>query len=265
MSPSLLELRGVRVGPPDAPRLVVPDLSVVAGERIALIGANGSGKTTLLRVAGGWVAPDEGDVHVDGVPLASIGRRAAARRIAAILADEEAPPGARVRDVVALGRHPWGGRLGASRREDLDHVARAIDAADLAAYADRPVATLSSGERQRVALARALAQDAALMLVDEAAAHLDLARREALLARLADESTTRGRAIVAVLHDLDLAAAWADRAVVLRDGEIAAAGPAHAILRAETLGPILGVDLIDVATERGGPPRLLVARRAPLR
>ncbi|MCA9314961.1 MAG: ABC transporter ATP-binding protein [Planctomycetes bacterium] len=260
MTAPLLELEGVRVGPADHPRLQVERGVVRAGERIALLGANGAGKTTWLRVAGGWTAPDAGEVRLDGAPLHRVGRRAAARRVAAVLADEEAPFATRVRDVVALGRHPWGGRLGSTRAEDDAHVEQALARTGLAAFAERSITTLSSGERQRVALARALAQDAAVLLVDEATAHLDLARREELARILAEESDERGRAVVAVMHDLDLAAAWAHRAVVLAAGQVVADGPAADVIVAERLQAWLGVPLLEVVVGPDEPPRLLVAR-----
>ncbi|MGE0190555.1 MAG: ABC transporter ATP-binding protein [Planctomycetota bacterium] len=263
MSAPLLELEGVRVGPVERPRLSVERGSVRAGERIALLGANGAGKTTWLRVAGGWTRPEAGEVRLDGVPLARVGRRAAARRIAAVLAEEEAPFAARVRDVVALGRHPWGGRLGATRAEDDEQVARALARTGLDPFADRVITTLSSGERQRVTLARALAQDAAVLLVDEATAHLDLARREELARVLAEESDQRGRAVVAVMHDLDLAAAWAHRVLVLAGGRVVADGPAADVLAADRLEGWLGVPLVEVVVSPGERPRLLVARGGP--
>jgi iron complex transport system ATP-binding protein len=263
MGAPLLELTGVRVGPAARPRLVVDRFALAAGERVAVLGANGAGKTTLLRVLGGWTVPEAGQVLLEGQPLAATPRRLAARRIAAVLAEEEAPFAVRVRDVVALGRFPWRSRLGAPRPQDLAAIDRALAAADLGALADRNVATLSSGERQRVALARALAQEPAVLLVDEATAHLDLGRREQLAALLAAEADGAGRAVVAVLHDLDLAAAWAHRVLVLAAGRVAAEGDVAAVVRAACLGPLLGVPLAEVVVPGRATPLVVVDRTAP--
>jgi iron complex transport system ATP-binding protein len=198
---------------------------VEAGELVALVGPNGAGKSTLLRIAAGRLRPSGGRVLLDGDDVAGLSALARARRISGVAAAEEGRFPFSVREAVALGRHPWRGRFAPLSAEDTDAVEAALVQMELAPLADRRIDALSSGERQRVALARCLAQRADVLLLDEPTAHLDLGHALRTLARLRSEAHDGGRAVLAALHDLGLAAAFADRVALLHDGALVAHGP----------------------------------------
>jgi len=210
------------------------------GQFVALVGPNGAGKTTLLRALSGLIACD-GMVRIDGTPLASLDVRERARRFAYL------PQGHLVywplpaRDIVALGRYPHGAADPARLPEkDAAAVARAMAAADVAAFADRPVTQLSGGERGRVALARVLAVEAPVILADEPTAALDPRYQidvMTVLRRVADNDTL----VVVVTHDLGLAARFADHVLVLDGGRLVAQGPPGAALSDAILADVFRV------------------------
>jgi iron complex transport system ATP-binding protein len=186
------------------------DLDVTAGSFTAVLGPNGAGKTTLLRALSGVTAPLQGQVLVDGTPLRSMRRAERARTIAVVLTDHPDVGLLPVTEVVAIGRHPhtgWSGRLDAHDREV---VARSMEAVGITRLADRTLGQLSDGQRQRVWIARALAQEPTVLLLDEPTAFLDLPGRVETIALLRRLAAERGLAVVASVHDLDLALRVAD-------------------------------------------------------
>lgn len=232
------------------------------GERVALLGPNGAGKSTLLKVAAGSLVPQGGEVRLEGTPLARLPRALAARRIGGVAASESAEFPLRVRESVALGRHPWRAAFGPPRAQDEAAVDAALAACDLVALAGRPVPALSSGERQRVALARALAQEADVLLLDEPTAHLDLGHQQRLLAAVGREARTRGVAVLAALHDINLAAAWADRVLLLVDGRVEGDGLPGEVLTAARVEAAFGAPVHVLAHPEGGGPLLVPRGRA---
>ena len=200
------------------------DLEVRSGELLAVLGANGSGKTTLLRILAGVLTPRRGQVDLYGRPLETWTRGEIARSIAVLPQSMELPAGFRVSEVVALGRIPHRGRWFGAGADDERAVADALRDAAAEELADRPVGELSGGERQRVLVALALAQEPRLLLLDEPTLHLDLAHQLALVRLLERLRRSRRMTVIAVLHDLNLAAVFADRAVIVHDGEVIAAG-----------------------------------------
>lgn len=208
------------------------DFEAVAGQVVALVGPNGAGKSTLLAALAGELAPSAGTVELDGQPLAHWTTLDMARRRAVLPQTHTVGFPFTAREVVAMGRAPW---VRTERREhDEKQIAAAMAATDVAHLATRSFPTLSGGERARVALARVLAQDTATLLLDEPTAALDLGHQEAVL-RLAAERADDGAAVVVVLHDLGVAAAYADRVAVLDSGRIAADGPPRDVLTTELL------------------------------
>ncbi|MBB5754562.1 ABC transporter ATP-binding protein [Prosthecomicrobium pneumaticum] len=226
-------------------------LALRAGERLAIVGPNGAGKTTLIRAFAGLERPKEGAVTLDGVPLAGVAPRARARRIGYLPQGHVFHWPLPVADVVALGRLPHG----AGSAADRDAVAAALAATDLEAFADRPVTTLSGGERARVAIARVLAGAPAVILADEPIAALDLRYQLVVLDLLARHAAAGG-AVAVVLHDLGLAARFADRIVVLDRGRIVEDGPAEAVLTPERLAATFGV---SAAVERRNGRLVVIA------
>ncbi|MFC9894650.1 heme ABC transporter ATP-binding protein [Nocardia sp. NPDC127579] len=208
------------------------DFEVAAGEVVALVGPNGAGKSTLLAALAGELEPSAGAVELDGRALAEWTTLDMARRRAVLPQTHTVGFPFTAREVVAMGRAPW---VRTVRRADDDAlIAAALAAADVEHLAARPFPALSGGERARVALARVLAQDTPTLLLDEPTAALDLGHQEAVL-RLAADRAAAGAAVVVVLHDLGLAAAYADRVVVLESGEVAADGPPRQVLSTELL------------------------------
>ncbi|WP_412067359.1 ABC transporter ATP-binding protein [Rubrivirga sp. IMCC43871] len=223
--------------------------TVRAGERVAVVGPNGAGKTTLLRAAAGLI-PHTGALALAGRPVGDWPPRDRARAVALVRQQADLVVDFTAAEVVGLGRAPhlgWTERLGDADRRAVE---AALAAVDLGALAGRPVTQLSGGEQQRVALAQALAQDAPLFLLDEPTAHLDVRHQLDLLGRLSDLAAT-GRTIVAALHDLERAAAFADRLLVLADGRLVADGPPRDVLTPDLLRRAFGVEA-EVAPDGAG-------------
>lgn len=227
-------------------RLDGVSIAVGAGEVHALVGPNGSGKSTLLAVLAGDLAPETGTVTVDGEPWSRIGARAAARRRALLAQETPLAFSFTVREVVGWGRLPWRGTDAASQDDAV--IAEVIAEHDLADLIDRPVTTLSGGERARVHLARVLAQRAPVLLLDEADAALDLAGQAHLDAAIRRRRDA-GDAIVIVGHDLGRLAALADSASLLSRGRIVGQGEAPATLTAEALTRAYGVPVSTAQTD----------------
>ncbi|GAA2476367.1 heme ABC transporter ATP-binding protein [Streptomyces murinus] len=216
----LAETEGLQVRLGAGPVLKGVDVDARAGEVLALVGPNGAGKSTLLGALAGDVPAAGGVVRLHGRPVAGWTAAELALRRAVLPQSAALAFPFSVAEVVRMGRAPHA----ASPAEDDLAVAEAMAATEVTGFAGRPFGALSGGERARVALARVLAQRAPLLLLDEPTAALDLKHQEAVL-RLCRERARAGDAVVVVLHDLALAAAYAHRAVVLRGGRVAAAGP----------------------------------------
>ncbi len=205
------------------------DLALRAGEVVVVVGPNGAGKSTLLRMLSGIIRPASGHVRLHGDDLGTLPARTRARHIGLLLEPPDATFGFTVRELVMLGRYPHLGRLGLASDADHEHVVRAVAATRLEAFIDEPYPRLSSGWRQMVGVARLMAQDAAFMLLDEPTSRLDPAHALHVVGLLRAEAA-RGKAVLAVMHDLDLAATLADRMVVLAEGQVLADGPASEVL-----------------------------------
>ncbi len=227
------------------------DLALEAGELVALLGTNGSGKTTLLRCLAGTLTPSGGEISFDGRPLAGWRRDALARRVAVLPQQLELPDGFRVAELVAMGRAPHARRLFGSTAEDERAIERALRDADAADLADRWLEELSGGERQRLLVAMALAQEPDLLLLDEPTLHLDLAHQVALLAAIRRLRDQRGLTVLAVLHDLNLAAAFAPRVAVLDEGRVVADGPPAEVLSTDLVRRVFGVQVDEARTANG--------------
>ena len=219
------------------------DLVCAAGERVALVGPNGAGKTTLLRCLAGLLRPRAGEILLDGTPLAALDVRTRARRIAVVPQTFVTPFAFSVREIVALGRTAHVGPFGGLTPRDRRAIDAALEQAECGALAERPFAELSGGERQRAVLAMALAQEADVLLLDEPTVHLDPAHQRAMLALLGRLARDGGLVCIAVLHDLNLAAALSDRVVVVEGGRIAADGPPGAVLTQRTVERTFGPGL----------------------
>ena len=227
------------------------DLTLARGDLVALVGTNGSGKTTLLRLLTGVLQPDAGTVRFDDRPVAEWRRPELARRVAVLPQQLDLPVGFRVAELVEMGRAPHARRLFASTEADARAVSRALADAGALELADRYAEELSGGERQRLLVAMALAQEPDLLLLDEPTLHLDLAHQVALLAAIRHLRDQRGLTVLAVLHDLNLAAAFAPRVAVLDEGRIVADGPPGEVLTPDLVHRVFGVAVDEARTADG--------------
>lgn len=230
-------------------------LSVERGEFVGLVGPNGAGKTTLLHTLNGTRPPDDGTVRVDGEPVGAQSSREVARQIATVPQETTLSFSFSVADVVEMGRTPYVSRFGTTTPADHEAVKRAMAAAEVAEFADRSVQSLSGGERQRVLLARALAQETETLLLDEPTASLDINHQVRTLELVAD-AVADGRAVVAAIHDLDLAARYCDRLLLLADGGIRAAGEPASVLASDALQTAFGVPTELSEDPTTGTPRV---------
>lgn len=224
--------------------LVLDDLSVDlrAGELTALIGSNGSGKSTLLRTLARLHRPEAGRVLLDGTDVTALSARTLARAVSFLPQSPIVPQGISVTELVAFGRHPHQGVLGRTSAGDRDAVDWAIERTGLGELAPRGVESLSGGERQRAFVAMALAQRAELLLLDEPTSYLDLRHQVDLMDLVRDLVDQHGRTVVVVLHDLNQAAAYADRMVMLKDGRIVHDGPPRATLTGDAVREVFDLD-----------------------
>jgi iron complex transport system ATP-binding protein len=217
-------------------------LAVAEGERVALVGPNGAGKSTLLRVLSGTLRPTAGRVELGGTPIAGLERGQVARRLAVVPQQVAFPFAMRVEEVVALGRLPHEAPLRGPRPADRAAVAAAIDRVGVGHLMGRDARELSLGERQLVLLALAVAQAAPVLLLDEPTVHLDLRHQVEAMELLRDLNERDGTAMVAVLHDLGLAAHFVPRLVVIDRGRLVADGPPSEVLTDDLIRDVFGVE-----------------------
>lgn len=238
------------------PLLADVDLTVRAGEVLALVGPNGAGKSTLLRAIAGDLA-HSGTIAMDGVRTGGEAPLATARRRAVLEQDTAVAFGFRVGEVVRMGRAPWRGTRRAV--DDDTVVARVLDQVELADRIDQAFPSLSGGERARASFARVLAQSTPVLLLDEPTAALDLRHQEAVLA-VARAHARAGGAVVVVLHDLSLAGAYADRVAMLAGGRIVADGTPTDVLTADRIGAVYRHPVTVVPDPNTGTPVVVPSR-----
>lgn len=249
MTAALLAARGLRVTIAGQRICDGLDFSVEPGQCWAILGRNGAGKTTLLHTLAGLRAADSGVIELSGRPLAALARRDIARLRAVLPQDDSDAFPATVLETVLVGRHPHLERWQWEGERDLAIARDALAATDMGGTEARAIATLSGGERRRVALAALLAQEPSIFLLDEPASHLDLAHQLTLLDRLVAIVRAERKGVVMVLHDVNLALRYCDRALLLSAGE-AVAGTAEALLTPARLSELFGVRLRALAGPR---------------
>ena len=218
------------------------DLDIAAGERVALIGPNGAGKSTLLAVTTGLLQPTSGAIRLDGRPIGTLERADIARRVAVVPGSASLPFSMRVEEVVALGRLPHEDPFRGLRPADRAAVGAAIERVGIGHLLGRDARELSLGERQLVLIALAVAQAAPILILDEPTVHLDLRHQVEAMELLVDLNERDGTTIVAVLHDLTLAAHFFPRLVLLDGGRVVADGPASDVLAPDRVRDVFGVD-----------------------
>ena len=252
--PILLEADGVTVQAHGRAILRDVTMRVHAGERLALIGPNGAGKSTLMRALAGTLKPAAGHVTLGGTPITSLERSAVARRLAVVPQQTALPFAMRVEEVVALGRLPHESALRGSTPADRAAVAAAIDRVGVGHLVGRDARELSLGERQLVLLALSVAQAAPVLLLDEPTVHLDLRHQVEAMELLRDLNERDGATMIAVLHDLGLAAHFFPRLVLVAGGRVVADGAPAEVLTDARIREVFGVDpaLVRLASAAGG-------------
>ncbi len=229
----------IRYGPCE----VLRNISFVLddGEVIGLLGPNGAGKTTLIKALNGAKPASFGTVELDEIPLASFSRREIAKRIAVVAQENETKFPVTVVEFVLSGRFASGSAFGWESTEDIEFAVKALEQCDLANFGDRLMNELSGGERQRVVLARSIATDAKILLLDEPTANLDLAHQAMMFRLVRRRCREAENSAVVITHDLNLAAEFADKIVLLKQGTIFAAGPPAEVLTESNIREVFGV------------------------
>jgi len=237
-----LESRGVVAGYAGTTILDGIDLKIPDGRVTILVGPNGCGKSTLLKSLARILRPTAGHVLLDGKDIRTLNTRAVAARLGLLPQGPVAPEGLTVRELVAQGRFPHQSLLRQWTKADEDAVNTALQTAGITEFADRAVDTLSGGQRQRCWVAMVLAQDTGLILLDEPTTFLDLKVQVDLMDLLTGLAHEQGRTLVIVLHELSLAAAYADYLVMMKAGEIVCAGLPDEIFTAARLKQVFDLD-----------------------
>jgi iron complex transport system ATP-binding protein len=242
-----------------AERAVVHDLSteVPDSEITVIVGANACGKSTLLRGMARLLRPSSGAVLLDGHAIASLPSKQVARTLGLLPQNPVTPEGVGVVDLVGRGRHPHQGALRRWSSEDEQAVAKALELTDTLDLADRLVDELSGGQRQRVWIAMALAQETDLLLLDEPTTYLDVAHQVEVLDLLAELNEARGTTVVMVLHDLNMAARYADHLVAMCAGRIVAAGPPVEVITEDCVRDVFGMECRVIEDPVTGTPMVI--------
>jgi iron complex transport system ATP-binding protein len=237
------------------------DLSVASGRITAIVGANGCGKSTLLRALARLIPARSGAVLLDGQAIHRLPSKTVARTLGLLPQGPVAPEGIAVADLVGRGRHPHQKLLATWSARDYEAVAAALEATGIADLADRPVDELSGGQRQRAWIAMALAQETDILLLDEPTTFLDVAHQVEVLDLLTDLNRSRGTTIVMVLHDLNLAARYADELVAVRGGRVHAIGSPSEIVTAELVRDVFGLESRIITDPLSEKPLVLPSGR----
>ncbi len=237
--------------------LALDELQLAGDQFTVILGHNGSGKSTLMNLIARQLQPDTGTLQLDGKPLASFSQREFARRVAFLPQRLPDVAGLTVRELVRLGRFPWRGLLGRWQAEDQRMIERAMAQTDVEQYADHLADTLSGGERQRAWIAMLLAQQSPLILLDEPTSALDLAHQYELMTLLRELNLATGRGIVAILHDINLTARYADRIVALKQGRVFFDGSPEELLNNPLLSQLYDID-IELIEQPGNARKIAV-------
>jgi len=219
------------------------DLALQRGELAGLLGPNGSGKTTLLRLLSGLLPPRSGQVLLDGRDLRGMKPRQIARRVAVVPQELHMPFGFSVQEMVMLGRTPHVRPLAGAGRRDRQVVEESMRLTATSDLAERPFSELSGGEQQRVVIAMALAQEPEVLLLDEPVVHLDISHQIEILELVKELNRRRGLTVLATMHDLNLAALYFDRLILLERGQIVAQGAPGEVLYEERIRQVFGTEV----------------------
>jgi len=260
----MIRVDNVRKSYGDALVLDQVSFQVADGEFFGIIGPNGSGKSTMVKLLSAVERADAGRIDLDGKAAEAHSRKALARWMA-VLQQEALPPiGFSVREVVEMGRYPfqnWLGEERAGAQAEASMIDDIMARLGLTALADRPLAQLSGGERQRAALGKTMAQQPRLLLLDEPTTYLDIGHQIQLMDRIMEWRRETGMTVVAVLHDLNLAALYCDRLLLLHQGRVVEIGTPRELLRAELIREVYGITPIIATHPDSGQPQVMLTPR----
>jgi iron complex transport system ATP-binding protein len=260
----LVELEQVSSGYAKGERVVQGiDLELSAGDFLGLIGPNGCGKSTLIRTMAGVLPLLEGRIALEGRPLKSMARREVARFLGGVPQEAFQPFAFTVQEVVMMGRHPYLGRFQGPGPQDERIVREALEQTDAAHLAGRPITELSGGERQRVIIARALAQRPRVLLLDEPTNHLDINHQVEIFDLLYQLNQERGLALLCATHDLNFAAQYCNRILLMVQGRKFALGRPEEVITAQTIGRAYQVEVrVETDLETGLPRVIPLTKRS---
>lgn len=259
-----LQIHGVVVSYQGKEVLKNLTLEVRRGDFLAIVGPNGSGKTTLLRTISRVLPPERGTVFLGGKDLARLSQKEVARHLGVVPQNQTAGPDFTVEEMVRLGRFPHQRRWQRENRRDEEVVRAALEVTGCLPLRERFFNELSGGEQQRVIIARALAQEPELLLLDEPTSHLDINYQQEILELLRDLSARRGLTVISVLHDLNLASHFADRLIMLGNGQIQAAGDPWSVLTPDNIRSVYQTEVLVVPHLLTGRPLVLLPPRGPV-
>lgn len=258
----MLEAKNITVNYGERRAVDGVSLVVRPGLMTAIVGANGAGKSTLLRALNGAIEPSSGEVLLDDKPLSTFARRTVGRRIAVVTQEALLAFPVSVLEYVLGGRYAWSsGGWGWESDRDLEIARTVLEQTELKDFSNRLMNELSGGERQRAVLARALATEAAILLLDEPTANLDLAHQASMLQVVRTHCDERNTAAVIVTHDINLTAEFADNVVLLKSGRLIASGPPEDVLTEKLLSEVLQIKVLVDAHPLSGAPRITPAHK----
>jgi ABC-type cobalamin/Fe3+-siderophores transport system ATPase subunit len=253
----MLKIKSLSVGYNNHPVLDDLNLEILPGQVLAVVGPNGTGKTTLIRAISGVLRPRAGQIRFDGRDLSHVNFHARARFIAVVPQAQSLPSDFSVYQAVLLGRTPHLNWLGHTGPRDHELVQAALEQASLSSLAEKQIGQLSGGEQQLVLLARALAQETPVLLLDEPTSHLDIEHQMHILTLVRKMALETNRAVLMIVHDLNLAALYADRIALLSNGRLFAIGVPSEVLTHENLSVVYHVSVAVVTHPIYGTPLIL--------
>jgi iron complex transport system ATP-binding protein len=234
------------------------DLSIKAGEIVGLLGPNGSGKTTLLKLASGILKPTQGEIKLDGSSLSQLSRKSIARNIAVVPQQFHIPFAFTASEVVMLGRTPFLRPLAEETEADRQLVNNALELVGIRELKERRFDELSGGERQKVILAMALAQQPKLLLLDEPTVHLDITHQVEILELVKRLNVEEGLTVIAAMHDLNLAALYFDRLILLKEGKVWADGTPNQVLTEAKISEVFSASVRVEQHPLTGVPHIVI-------
>jgi iron complex transport system ATP-binding protein len=262
--PSIVRMEGVDFSYPGRPIFSDLNLSLTAGEILGLIGPNSSGKTTLLKLLNGLLQPQKGNVFLEGKEMKDFSRSQIARRMAVVPQEMEVPFAFTAGEIVLMGRAPYLGRFGWEKKKDLDLAREAMGLSGTAELEDRPFTELSQGEKQRVLMARALAQEPRIILLDEPTSHLDINHQVEIHELIRSLNEERKLTVLTISHDLNLAAEYCHRIVLLHRGSIYAAGTPAEVLTERNIRRVYETTVLVEKNPLTGAPRVTPVGRSKI-